>query len=543
MTAGFDRGSGGRAPGRPGSAATASTGPAAPAQAEAARSAPVVFAGFDGLRAIAALLVLVVHVSFNSGLTTGNSIGVYTARGEIGVAVFFLISGFLLYRPFAVAHLSGRGAPDAAGFYIRRLLRIIPLYWLALAVALNVVPNDKMGVHGFAGLLQTAFFMQGYRQHWAIQGLTQAWTLNVEFAFYISVPFYAWLLVRRRRPARSQLRVELVALAVIFVISRVLHYALIGSHIWWADGWTVWLPVWWDLFAMGMLIAVLSAWYVQNGRTPAWARWRWSGGACWLIAAFFYWVASTQVDLPLQPLFVPDRTQDMGRHLFYGLFGFFLILPAVFGPPDQGLVRRLLTCRPMAYLGLISYGIYLWHTVVIEVVAEHTGTAAGELAFAPFFLLVLVLTCAVSTITYFLVERPCMTLGREWARRVRARSRPVSAGPAEPVPAGAGAPAGTDERWSVESQVDERWRQELSGSGHHGAAGGHQGADSAPDGESARTMPLRTGRAPGAGSGGGPGTRPGAPAADRSPGPAPRPRAEPGRGARERGVPGPGGSA
>ncbi|WP_018502685.1 acyltransferase family protein [Parafrankia discariae] len=557
MTAGFDRGSGDRAPGRPDHAAEASPGAAvaavpsgsavpsasgAPAGVSTAVAgppgpvgAPVVFAGFDGLRAIAALLVLVVHVAFNSGLTTGNPIGVYTARGEIGVAVFFLISGFLLYRPFAVAHLSGRSAPDAAGFYIRRLVRIIPLYWLALAVALNVVSNDKMGVHGFPGLLQTAFFMQGYRNHWAIQGLTQAWTLNVEFAFYISVPLYAWLLVRRRRTPGAQFRVELAALAVIFVISRVLHYALIGSRIWWADGWTVWLPVWWDLFAMGMLLAVLSAWYVQNGRSPAWARWRWSGEACWLVAAFFYWVASTRITLPLTPLFVPDRTQDMGRHLFYGLFGFFLILPAVFGPADQGLVRRLLTCRPMAYLGLISYGIYLWHTVVIEVVAEHTGTAAGELAFVPFFLLVLALTCAVSTITYFLVERPCMALGREWARRVRARSRPVPAGAGGPGPAGARAPAGVDERWSVESQVDERWRQELSGAGHPGADGALGGA---PDGESARTMPLRTGRGVGDRSGAGPGARSGDPAADRSPGPAPRPRARPGRGVPERGVPG-----
>ncbi|OAA23284.1 putative acyltransferase [Frankia sp. EI5c] len=465
---------------------------AEPGRPAAESSQPVVFPAFDGLRAIAAMLVLFVHVAFYSGLTTGSAGGDYVARGEIGVEVFFLISGFLLYRPFAAAHLGGRTAPVASGFYIRRLLRIFPLYWLALAVALNVIPDERMGVHGLTGLLQTGFLMQGYRQETAIQGLTQAWTLNIEFAFYIWLPMYAWLLVRRRqrRSARAQLRIELAALFVIFAASRVLHYALIGSDIWWADGWTVWLPVWWDLFAMGMLLAVLSAWYVQNGRTPVWARWRWFGGACWLVAAFFYWVASTQLDLPRSPLFVPDRSQDMGRHLVYGLFAFFLILPAVFGRPRQGLVRRFLACRPMAYLGLISYGIYLWHTTVIDVVVEHSGSEPGTFDFLPFFLTVAAVTCAVSTVTYFLVERPCTALGRRWARWVRVHTRRgagAGAGRGEGAPQLGGA-GGVGGGGGVPAAAGGARGRELSGGGHVTVLGG--AADDSP-GDSPRTVPLR----------------------------------------------------
>jgi hypothetical protein len=133
------------------------------------------------------------------------SLGPYTARGEIGVAVFFLISGFLLYRPFVAAHFAGTGAPDTAGFFIRRFLRIIPLFWVALGVTLLVVSDEVLAVHGFAGLLQCLFFVQGYREAWAFQGLTQAWTLDVEVAFYLSLPVYAWLLSRRREPARRRL--------------------------------------------------------------------------------------------------------------------------------------------------------------------------------------------------------------------------------------------------------------------------------------------------------------------------------------------------
>jgi len=66
------------------------------------------FPSFDGLRALAALSVLLHHVAFASGITTGSRFGPYTARFDVGVAVFFLISGFLLYRPFVAARLAGQ---------------------------------------------------------------------------------------------------------------------------------------------------------------------------------------------------------------------------------------------------------------------------------------------------------------------------------------------------------------------------------------------------------------------------------------------------
>jgi peptidoglycan/LPS O-acetylase OafA/YrhL len=395
-------------------------------------AAAVVFPGFDGLRAIAALLVIVVHTAFQSGLTTGSSLGRYSARGEIGVAVFFLISGFLLYRPFAAAHLAGRPGPDAGGFLIRRFLRIVPLYWVALAVSLNVVGNDRIYLHGLAGIAQTAFFLQGYRQQWAIQGLTQAWTLDVEIVFYLSLPLFAGLLARRPRSPRAQVRVELAALAGLFTVGKLIHWVLIPVNSGWMDGWSVWLPVWWDLFSMGMVLAVLSAWYVQVGRQPRWAQLPGSGTACWLVAAFFYWLSSTRIGLPLSPIFDPTVKQDMLRHLCYSLFGFFLLLPAVFGRQDRGWVRPFLASRPMAFLGLISYGLYLWHATVIDLVMEHSGWTLWHIPFLPFFLAVLSLTAALSTVTYMLVERPCIGLGRDWARRLRMRSA-GAAGAAAPV--------------------------------------------------------------------------------------------------------------
>ena len=115
--------------------------------------------GFDGLRAIAALLVVVVHVGAASGFTFRSSLGQYTSRGEIGVSVFFLISGFLLYRPFAAAALAGRPGPNVRSYLVRRALRIVPLYWVALVVTYLFTGWES--VHGVSGFLENALLPAG----------------------------------------------------------------------------------------------------------------------------------------------------------------------------------------------------------------------------------------------------------------------------------------------------------------------------------------------------------------------------------------------
>ncbi|MCK9878643.1 acyltransferase family protein [Frankia sp. Ag45/Mut15] len=439
----------------PGSAAARTTGPgtsAPPVVTEGAatsvRRAPsVTFAGFDGLRAIAALMVVVVHTGFPAGFTTSSRLGPYVARAEAGVAVFFLISGFLLYRPFVAARLAGASPPPPGGYLVRRLMRILPLYWLALAVTLNVVSDERIGVHGLTGVVQTALLVQGYQDTWAIQGLTQAWTLDIEVAFYLAVPVYAWLLGRRRRAPERQVRVELAALAGGYLASRVVHLTVVPLRHGWTSGWNVWLPVWWDLFALGMALAVISARCAQLDRQPRWTGLPAFGFACWAVAALCYWLAVRHSGLPLSPIFTPSRSQDLARHLMYGLFGFFLLLPAVFGPPGRGLIRRLLASRIPVFLGSISYGIYLWHTAVIDLLLDHTSWRIFHIPYVPFLATVLAGTIALATVTHYLVELPCIRLSRGWARRVDAQvgrwtrrsTRPVTPG----VPAASTGPLST----------------------------------------------------------------------------------------------------
>src|SRR5258708_3347975 len=93
-------------------------------------------AGFDGLRALAALAIVVLHVTSATGAVQATGAGRYFARLDVGVTIFFVISGFLLYRPFVRSHLDhARGAIALGSFWWRRALRIFPAYWVALTAA------------------------------------------------------------------------------------------------------------------------------------------------------------------------------------------------------------------------------------------------------------------------------------------------------------------------------------------------------------------------------------------------------------------------
>jgi len=144
----------------------------------------------DGVRAIAALLVLVFHAVGFWARGSGEDAWIrpWVGRLDVGVAVFFLLSGYLLYGLF----LGGRIRISA--YALRRAVRIVPAYWVALTVAAIVLPLHEVwrNVPLFYG------FAQVYDNSTAGQGLGQAWTLCVEVLFYAFLPLWALVLVKSR---------------------------------------------------------------------------------------------------------------------------------------------------------------------------------------------------------------------------------------------------------------------------------------------------------------------------------------------------------
>ena len=418
----------------------------------AAPRRPPRFPAFDGLRAIAAVTVVVVHVAFVSGLTprNPNGVGMYTARLEIGVSVFFLISGFLLYRPFVVAHLAGAPRPRTGAFWLRRLLRIVPAYWLVLFITTSVFrTGPPIGPGGWKAYASHYLFLQIYFPSQDLKGITAAWSLCVEMTFYLFIPLYAALMGRRRsrRTDGQTLRLELAGLVVLVVVSYAwrLYVLQFQAHTPYYRLATVWLPAFLDLFALGMGLAVVSAWMHHRDRETAWLGTRWFPWVSWALALVCFWGVS-HLGSPVLPVYF-ESDLDLARQALYSLFAFFLLLPAVFGPQGQGAIRRFLQWWPMASLGVISYGIYLWHETWIYRILDSGGYHDFTLEFWAFFLSVLGLTIISASLSYFIVEKPALRLKNSiaWWRRAtggpgRAEAPPpVTGGPA-PAPSADPAP-------------------------------------------------------------------------------------------------------
>lgn len=393
-----------------------------PERPDAARSdaARRTFADFDGFRAIAAVSIVVFHVSFLSGIGLRHRVfGLFLARLDVGVPLFFVISGFLLYRPFVAAHLAQRPAPGVRRFLTRRLLRIVPAYWVVFAV---VALLGLKSVGGVADVAVYLGFLQIYDSHHLGGGISQAWSLCTEITFYFALPVYGAIVGRLAAGARTTtvLRRELFCVGIVYVVGIGVRAAIaFGDLRSPVDPRLDWLPATMDLFALGMALAIFSAWTDTHGRPLG--RWesvlaRGTGhlGLCWAAAAGVYVVVATVVfrTADLGRAFTP--WQVVARQVLYGIIGVLVIAPGAVGhrPTRRGPARAALRSRPAVAVGVVSYSVYLTHNAVLDAIIRHYRLRPLHIAFPGLLMATAAGTVAVSTITYVMVERPAMRIKR-----------------------------------------------------------------------------------------------------------------------------------
>ena len=361
------------------------------------------FARFDALRAIAALSVFLGHTV--TGLYTFQAhpnlfLGAVQLAYQ-GVAIFFLISGFLLYRPFVAARRGGRRV-GLSDYLRRRVLRIVPAYWVALSLFIAAGFVSGVTTHNwwvFYG------FGQVYSATMIGHGIGVAWTLCIEVTFYLALPLIAALAAHLRGSVRAELAL-LVALSAGSLLFRA-HFnsffdvnkvsTLAGTFAW---------------FALGMGLAIAS---VEDEHRPTQGR----------LMAFVahrtsvFWAGAGVLCVGQYELIHHGRSvpAQLLSHVLYAVIALFVLVPGVFGERTGGLAGRVLGVRWLTWIGLISYAFYLYHSVVIAQVDEIVRDAGVPARYPVVLVVSFLLTTCVSAASYYLLERPIMRWGSAHARR------------------------------------------------------------------------------------------------------------------------------
>src|SRR5690242_6717683 len=222
-------------------------------------------ASLTGIRAVAALLVMGTHAAYTTGKYTHGYVGLAFSRMEIGVPIFFVLSGFLLFGPWVGALAEDRPPPSVARYAWHRVRRIMPAYVVAVVAAYLVYHYRTAGPnpgHTWMGLFRNLTLTQPYTDNYLYsylhQGLTQMWSLAVEVAFYVVLPFLAYLLLVvlcRRRWRPSLLLMGIAGLALITPAWLI----LVHTTDFLPDGARLWLPTYLLWFLGGMVLAVLQS--------------------------------------------------------------------------------------------------------------------------------------------------------------------------------------------------------------------------------------------------------------------------------------------
>jgi peptidoglycan/LPS O-acetylase OafA/YrhL len=381
------------------------------------------FPCLNAVRAVAALSVMATHCAYWTGRYERGPLGGLLARLDLGVAVFFVLSGFLLFRSYAVAMATGRPMPRTRTYLRRRLLRIVPAYLATVAIVAVALPANWSRPAG--DWWRALTFTQIYGSDHLMHGLTQTWSLCTEMTFYLALPVLAagvWRLAGGRWSVRGLLGVA-AGMVVVNLIWLVVMHQLTGSV---AASMGLWLPAHLMWFAAGMAMAVAS---VHLSHRPAGEHGGLSVlpeladklGTWWLLSGALLLVASTPFAGP-RALGVTGSWESVTRELLGTGVAAAFVFPLVFRPEPVGWVRQVMAHGSLRWLGEISYSIFLVHLVVLDLAFRSLDWQLFTGSFLGVFATVLPLSVGLAALLYRLVELPAM----RWRGREPSITHPAS---------------------------------------------------------------------------------------------------------------------
>lgn len=384
------------------------------AQAGELRSARI-----ESLRALAALAVLVGHAFGHAHDYRAEEIlATFKDRlvhgGGFGVFLFFTLSGYLLFWPFARRDYGRGDTIDLRRYAINRAVRILPLYYVVVVAVLVIAEGGGT----FSQWWKFTLFAENFSIETAGKINGVLWSLVVEVHFYILLPFFALALASVSRGSLRRAFVLLLGTAAVSYLWRLYTLAQGGDA---AELWRYSLPTTFWFFVSGMVIALIRvAW--QDG-PPRWLAGPLRSSSVWLLAAVPFW------------LMVVD---NYGNELAVATASFLMVGACVL-PLKQGMLVRALEWKPLALVGIASYSLYLWHLPILDQLTSPSVLPDAD--FPTLFLVAGPLCIGWALLSYRFIEAPFLRLRKRWASSAPAHvdSEAPAAEPegpaAEPQPA------------------------------------------------------------------------------------------------------------
>jgi peptidoglycan/LPS O-acetylase OafA/YrhL len=323
----------------------------------------------DGVRAIAVLAVLGFHVSF-----VDQPLRPYFGGGFLGVDLSFVLSGMLITELIVNDHLETNRA-QLSKFYERRARRLLPALVVFLVLAVVYFQLDRhAGSATIRNYISILTYVDFGHMHgpWSV-GVSQIWTLIVEWEFYLFWPI-ALIIALRRGIDRRRIGLWTAGAAIAMTGVRAAIY-LIGSHNWNLSYYSAWLRF--DELLVGCALGLLGGW----PRVPTWLR---AAGAAFLLYAI------AQARFESEWLYVG------------GMLALAISAAMVVQPREKAwFVDKFLASAPMVWMGKLSYSLYLWSGTLVAEIAFRcktwTNTERATLAIFGSF--------ALAIPSYYLVER------------------------------------------------------------------------------------------------------------------------------------------
>ncbi len=407
----------------------------------------------DGVRAFACLFVIVFHVNrtFGENPFIWNipshplAQSLMTARAT-GVMLFFVLSGFLLFQPFAKALLFDTSWPSAGIFYLRRILRIVPGYYVSLFILIVLTnPHYLQRDHLKDLFLFLTFFMDSStKTYQQING--PFWTLGTEWQFYMVLPLLAlgMALIVKRVPVQRRLPVLAACLIGLMIYGMVVR--LYGFHLQEYPNSLVLVSrsttdlvmfflfgvngKFLEIFAIGMLISLCYV-YAKNAppessfmqRARNLSLWLWGAGIILLVFTtmwhfnvdhnMYRGFPHGYIGWPFLSFLFPwyDRCYWICVGVGYGA----CVAAILFGPRE---LKWPFERRILRWVGLISYSLYIWHLPLLIFLHDHVIPqlhASIRVSYAVYWLWILGVIIPFATLFYIGIERPWMKFG-DWLR-------------------------------------------------------------------------------------------------------------------------------